>query len=371
MSLYDNMSKMQLATEVGKMFGTQGFSRLDGLKSTVDSMKAALNANDPMLLKGANGDAPNVKAGGSLTEALGQLGSLIDASIEAKLDGLKPEINAESVEAQIEAIVAKYQGREVTLVTPEGVKIEAGLQHEKFDTLAKLLNIQMNVWVAGPSGTGKTRAALEISKALGRKFYRISCGPQTTASVIFGHTTANGGYAAGPAYTAFREGNCVLLFDEADHLMGGIATMVNGLLDGAPVTFPSGETLAQPKDCAVMVAANTFGVPTPEYPNAQKFSPASRNRFAKIFWDYDTKLETALYAVTPQMKKWVTYCHKVRDAVKKNGIRDLAVTMRSMENALPMFQSGFSSTEVAEMLLFTGIPTDDKSKLLSTCGMPA
>lgn len=253
--------------------------------------------------------------------------------------------------------------REVVILSPDKLKLkEMGKQHFKYEEVFKLVMLQLNVWMGGPAGAGKTFLASEIARALDKPFFRISCGPQTAASVIFGHTTASGGYAPGIAYQALtHEKGSVLLFDEFDRLNPAVGVMVNGLLDGNKVTFPNGETIGQREGVIMLVAANTFGKPTAEFGTAQRQDTATMSRFVKVNVPVDEKLEMSLFGSID--KDWVLFVQKVRKAVEKLGVTSLVVTPRASEYGVRMIANGIPRTTVEEMLLWNGIPQDDLKKI--------
>ncbi len=72
----------------------------------------------------------------------------------------------------------------------------------------------VNVLFAGPSGTGKTMAAEIIARDLGLELYKIDLSAMV--SKYIGETEKN----LDALFTAAREANAILLFDEADSLFG-------------------------------------------------------------------------------------------------------------------------------------------------------
>lgn len=259
--------------------------------------------------------------------------------------------------------------KELHLTFDELPTINMGKQHFKFEDVMKLVVLKMNVWMGGPAGAGKTYLASEIARALEKKFLRISCGPQTSASQIFGHTTAHGGYAPGIAYQAIKSDGkgAILLFDEFDRLNPAVAVMVNGLLDGNMVTFPNGETLRLGENgCIALVAANTFGKPTAEFGTAQRQDIATMSRFVKILIPVDEKLEMNLFG--PINEEWVKFVQKVRKVVSTLGVTSLVVTPRASEYGVKLLASGMSRKNVEDFLLWNGVPSEDIKKIKQNLG---
>jgi SpoVK/Ycf46/Vps4 family AAA+-type ATPase len=72
----------------------------------------------------------------------------------------------------------------------------------------------VNVLFAGPSGTGKTMAAEIIAADLGLELYKVDLA--TMVSKYIGETEKN----LDRVFTAAREANAILFFDEADAIFG-------------------------------------------------------------------------------------------------------------------------------------------------------
>lgn len=281
--------------------------------------------------------------------------------VQAARDSMAPSIQ------ELKDLISSK--RELHITFDELPSMNMGKQHFKFEDVMKLVVLRMNVWMGGPAGAGKTYLASEIARALEKKFFRISCGPQTSASQIFGHTTAHGGYAPGIAYQAIKsEGKgAILLFDEFDRLNPAVAVMVNGLLDGNMVTFPNGETLRLGENgCIALVAANTFGKPTAEFGTAQRQDIATMSRFVKILIPVDEKLEMNLFG--PINEEWVKFVQKVRKVVSTLGVTSLVVTPRASEYGVKLLASGMSRKNVEDFLLWNGVPNEDIKKIKQNLG---
>ena len=343
MKPFSELSRQDKATAVAQRFV---ISRNLVLTATIDSCEAAWNANDPKLLVNSM-DQPIL--GGSQAPSISKetLIKIINEVVDPKLALLKPELLS----------------RKLEIKTPKdnGFK-KVGAQHKHFPELMAFVSLKLNVWLAGDAGSGKTHAAAQIAAILERQFLRVSCGPQTPASIIFGHTTANGGYAPGIAYQALTVDpavGSVLLFDEFDRMNPAVAVMVNGLLDGGAVTFPNGETLKPHDNVTYLVAANTFGKPTAEFGTAQRQDAATMSRFVKLHWPVDEQLEREVFGAN----EWVSYVQKVRKVVKDLGVTSLVVTPRASEYGVKMLTNGINRQMVEDTLLWNGIGEEDKKKI--------
>src|SRR5580658_3509827 len=109
---------------------------------------------------------------------------------------------------------------EVTIKTDtETVTRNVGKTHKQFDILLKLCAAHsssptpVNIWITGPAGSGKTKAAEQVSEALGLNFY--FCGAIAEPYSLLGYMDASGKLVR----TAFREAyehGGIFLLDEVD-----------------------------------------------------------------------------------------------------------------------------------------------------------
>lgn len=357
MQPFETMARQEKVTAVAKRFNVP---RGALLSATVDSMIATWNSGDTSMLRKSNGE-PLLSVSGAPHVAASDNG-IADAILQAI--GGRVGVNSEEVRAIVREELAAHPSGVKTLEirafdeTPKNI----GAQHRMFETVFVYVQCKVNVWLAGPAGSGKSRMALEIAKALDYEFFRVPCGPHMTGTQIFGYCTADGSYSQGVAHRALttKAKGAVLLFDEFDRCNPAVAVQVNGLLDGGSVTFPNGETLSQPENVVFLVAANTFGLPTEDCPTAQRQDPATLSRFAKLHIDIDEDLERAIFGEND----WVTYVQKVRAVAKRLGVHSMKVTPRASEHGVKLLaHGGISREEVEKSLLWNGVPSEDVRKV--------
>jgi hypothetical protein len=286
-----------------------------------------------------------------------------------------PGLDENRVKELIAAATIAVQRVELErVVDGEKVIVDAGLQHKLFPIVAKVLastDPRMNLWIAGPAGSGKTKSLEILAKVGGYRFIRIPCGDQTLASLFMGFVGATGVYTPGliwHAVEAAKAGEKVLvLWDEFDRMQPGVATQANALLDGSPVTFPNGETIILAEyGIRQFVSANTFARPTLEHPTVKAGDGSTVNRFAKLEWFFDEGFETALYA---ELGEWVTFVQRVRAAAKAAGIRNFCLSFRTHDQYRELRNLGISHELAERMTIWTGLPDDDVAKLEGALGI--
>src|SRR5690606_7558053 len=99
----------------------------------------------------------------------------------------------------------------------------------------KMVAAGVNVWLAGPAGSGKTTAAEQVAKALKLKFYFN--GAIDTEYKLSGFVDAHGRIVS----TAFREAYTnggVYLFDEVDASLPSATLAFNAALANGQCDFP-------------------------------------------------------------------------------------------------------------------------------------
>lgn len=236
------------------------------------------------------------------------------------------------------------------------------LVHSAFPKVLKILQSQKrkekNIMLVGEAGSGKTHLVATIAKALGREFYPMSVGLQTTKSDLLGFVNAQGGYVTTPVREAYEKGG-VLLLDEFDSAHAGVVTILNSLLANGHCSFADKIVTKHP-DFICICACNTYGRgANVEYVGRNRLDSATLDRFIVVDVGYDTKLEEKLTG----NKEWVDVIKKIRSNANKQGIKIVISPRASMDGA-DLLEQGFSVEEVVEMVVLKGRDSDTKVKLL-------
>lgn len=236
------------------------------------------------------------------------------------------------------------------------------LVHSAFPKVLKILQSQKrkekNIMLVGEAGSGKTHLVATIAKALGREFYPMSVGLQTTKSDLLGFVNAQGGYVTTPVREAYEKGG-VLLLDEFDSAHAGVVTILNSLLANGHCSFADKIVTKHP-DFICICACNTYGRgANVEYVGRNRLDSATLDRFIVVDVGYDTKLEEKLTG----NKEWVDVIKKIRQNANKQGIKIVISPRASMDGA-DLLEQGFSMEEVVEMVVLKGRDSDTKVKLL-------
>ena len=277
---------------------------------------------------------------GELTTPLDEatVGKLIDARIKKAFEGI-PSIQIE---------VKRQDG---------STKKVEGHTHPKFKTLLRSLaarranGMPLNVWIAGPAGSGKTHAVRQAAEALGADFYYH--GAVTGAFELLGWKDAGGTYHRTQFREAFENGGIVLL-DEVDGYEANATLSVNAALENGICVFPDGQ-IARHKDCIIVGAGNTWGSgATSDYVGRNKLDGAFIDRFhVAIDWDYDTGLEIAISG----NEGWARRVIAARARARTHQLKIL-ITPRASQAGAALIAQGFSDDEAASMTYLRGLSKD-------------
>jgi cobaltochelatase CobS len=310
-------------------------------KASTDTASTQVNTNG----NGHNSASAIEQAIRQIAESVTTKSAIDEAMVEGMIDS---KIKALSVPKPIT----------VTLKTSEtGEEKALGVQHRLFPTLLKVCSAykvgrgHVNVWLAGPAGSGKTTAAQKVAEALELKYYFT--GAISEPFSLLGFKNATGEYQR----TAFREAyehGGIFLFDEIDGSSNDAILPFNAATANGHCAFPDG-IVERHKDCIIIAAGNTYGLgATADYVGRTKLDAASLDRYVFLSWPVDEALEFAI----AKNDSWVRRVQQVRAKAKERGIKVL-VTPRASVNGAILLETGMGVSEVEEITLRKGM-TDEQ-----------
>lgn len=291
----------------------------------------------------------HVDQGQIAQQIAGLFASMAGAAVdESKVKAIVDDAIADAVKRLVNRVEIKQ---------PEMEPVDVGVQHAHFETLLRACNartpdgFRLNVWLAGPAGSGKTTAAKMVAKALNLKF--TFNGAIATQFELTGFVSANGSYVRTPFRDAWEHGG-VYLFDEVDGSNPNAVTAFNAALANGCFAFPDG-MVDRHVDCVVIAGANTSGNgATHEYVGRMKQDKAFLDRFVEIHWHVDEKLEAA---IVPNVT-WVKRVQAVRKRVADRGIKGHMVTPRASMYGAALLAAGLDMETVEQMTLKKGLADD-------------
>jgi len=211
----------------------------------------------------------------------------------------------------------------------------------------------VNIWLAGPAASGKTHAGQDLAKLMGLGFYGM--GAKATAFDVLGFIDAAGQYHGTPFRQAFEHGG-ICQFDELDSWENEACLALQSALANDFCQFPDSIVKRHP-DFICIAGANTWGHgATADYVGRTKLDGAFLSRFAKLPWDYDTDLETALSG-NPAFAARV---QKARAKAAQAGLKVL-ITPRDTMAGAALIAAGFSENEAAALTYLAALSPDQKT----------
>lgn len=301
--------------------------------------------------------APAVPAGdvgAALAVLAGAFGGA--GNVQPALDALGARIAAlESAAPRL--LVIDTEGRALGDELPE-------TRHPMLETLVRLLAARdaagrrLNVWITGPTGSGKTHGAKQAASALGLAWGFH--GAMSMAHELVGFVDAGGKYHETVFVDRFRNGGLCLL-DELDSWSAEATLCLNAALANGEVSLPTGEIVPRHADFACVGAGNTWGAgATAEFVGRNRLDAAFLSRFAaKLAWGYDEKLESAICG----NPAWAAQVQRARKKAAAQGLKVIIDPRVSMAGAA-MIAAGFTAQEAASMTYLAGL-TDAQAAMLA------
>ncbi len=180
----------------------------------------------------------------------------------------------------------------ITLNDIELGRTQGSFYHEKFEQILTQVQLDEPIMLIGPAGSGKNVAVSQVADALGLHMYYTNNA--SNEFKLTGFIDAGGIYRDTEFYKAFKNGG-IFFLDEIDTSDSSALIVINSALANGYMAFPH-ETINRHKDFRMVAAANTWGRGADlQYVGRNSLDAATLDRFDNIFFDYDKKLEQALY----------------------------------------------------------------------------
>lgn len=220
--------------------------------------------------------------------------------------------------------------------------------HAKLERAIELAVARKNIFLSGPTGSGKTTIGNHVADALDLDFAFINCTTGMSESKFEGRSLPIG--AKGQfeyiqsQFVYFYETGGVFFIDEIDAADPNVLLFINNALAGDVLHISKrvGDEYAyRHPDFICMAAANTLGTGGNRmYSGRQALDDATMDRFriGKIFVDYDKKLEEKIAEDYPKelQRLW-----DIRKAINDHGL-ERALSTRFIAETVDMMNNDWS-----------------------------
>jgi hypothetical protein len=220
-------------------------------------------------------------------------------------------------------------------------------RHMIFADALATVAADVNLFLVGPAGSGKTTLAAQIAEALELPFQFN--GALDSPYKLSGFIDAQGRIVSTAFRRAYSEG-AVYLFDEVDASLPGALLAFNAALANGHADFPDG-TIERHPNFRCIAAANTFGLGADrQYVGRNQLDAASLDRFAFLEMPYDEKLERLLAGDTD----WTAFVQSARHACDTLKLRHVVSPRASIAGA-KMLSRGMKRETVERMTVWKGL----------------
>lgn len=278
----------------------------------------------------------------------------LSASIAEAMAKLSVDTVVSFAKPQIDKYISDTYGalpKIIEVKSDNGKNKVKGATHKEFETILKLVNADIPVFLTGPAGCGKNVICKQVAGALGKEFYFSNAVTQEYK--ITGFIDANGTFHETQFYKAFTQGG-IFMLDEIDASVPEVLVILNAAIANRHFDFPNGRAQAH-KDFRIVAAGNTFGMGADaEYTGRYQLDASSLDRFAIVEIDYDMNIEMAIARGAVDI---VDFVHAFRKAVKAADMR-YTVSYRAIER-LSNLRSVFDVKKAISLAIVRGMAIDD------------
>lgn len=225
------------------------------------------------------------------------------ATLEDRVREIARE-EAVSVISEVKPEITQVETTQIhKLFLPQGeVKEAKGHRHKLYSLFMRRVLRNIQVYLVGPTGCGKSHLCAQVAADLGWRFGYISCAAGTNECHVLGRLLpieANGQFAyVTTEFVEIFEGGGLFLFDEIDGADSNMLLVLNAALSNGHMRLPAraGNPVAKRHPmCRVVAAANTYGMGADRmHEGRNPLDRATLDRFLTMELEYDRQIDQEL-----------------------------------------------------------------------------
>ena len=250
----------------------------------------------------------------------GQIADEVGTVIQERIDGMatRERIDTmidEDYRRRFDLFMNKTATPEIKVIelnSVEKARTDLAFYHQRYEQVLAQVHLGEPVMLVGPAGSGKNFAIDQVCQALGLEMHYTNNA--SNEFKLTGFMDAGGNYQETEFYKAFKYGG-VFFLDEIDNSDPSALIVINSALANGYMAFPH-ETVQKHPDFHCVAAANTWGAGSNlQYVGRNALDAATLDRFDMVFFDYDKRLEQALYPDEEllefmwELRRTVDKCH--------------------------------------------------------------
>ena len=292
------------------------------------------------------------------------------------------QIDKAQVEQIVKSSIAPIVQKAIADIQPEILIVDKVKQTEFkakgkvnkkiFKKVMKLAQLNKNIMIVGPAGSGKTHLASQIADAMGRSFTSLSVTAGISESHLTGWLLPIGETETGqskfihldaPFLKAYQEGNAIILLDEMDACDPNVLLTINQALANGGFTVAQRYEEAEiikGKNVTIIGACNTFGNGADHnYTGRESLDLSTLDRFHMVSMDYDRNLEKELIGKDHALIEW---SETIRKRISQNKLNRLFST-RKLLDYYQLIESELFTLEECKEFYFEGWSKDEIAKV--------
>lgn len=245
---------------------------------------------------------------------------------------------------------------EETTETAEETELEftadGFVKHYQYNLINTVLNCDLNVFLVGEAGTGKSTVLEQIARENGWQFFSTNAVQQEYK--LTGFIDAGGNYHDTQFYRAATcKDECIFFIDEIDASIPEVLTLLNTAIANGYFEFPVGKVHFN--KIHFVAAGNTVGSGADDnYTGRMVLDMASLDRFQIIDFDYDAKIET--YLASGDMAL-VQFIRSMRKQAREKGIRAV-FSYRAIIATRKLLDAKVTLENILKISVFKGMDKD-------------